>query len=74
MELNPANPKSGKHFCKLLEEEISFRICSEVKILHTGFYREDLLDTVKEKTGKNESEIIATCKSCPFFLKKSPHS
>ncbi len=69
MEKNPANSPVENRFCKLLNEDISSRICSEIKMLHTGFYHEDLLETVKGKTGKSESEIIATCKGCPYFTR-----
>jgi hypothetical protein len=64
---NNTNRSKEKKTCKLLKEDISFRICSEIKILHTGFYREDLLETIKGETGMNESEIMQTCKSCPYF-------
>ena len=67
MEPNSDKPKKEKHFCNLLNEDIRFKICSEIKILHTGFYHEDLLETIKEKTGKEESEIVTTCKGCPYF-------
>jgi hypothetical protein len=67
MKPGTENNATEKFNCTLVQEEISSRICAEVKILHTGFYREDLLETIKGKTGLSEADMIATCKGCPYF-------
>jgi hypothetical protein len=64
---NTDKQTSQKHFCHLLNEQIIFKVCHEIKILHTGFFYEKTLEEIKLKTGKSEEEIIYACKSCPHF-------
>jgi len=52
------------HFCMLENEAIAASHCTDIKMLCSGFYKLEVLNELKKVTGKEDEEIVRTCRSC----------